>query len=62
MAAFAIGSVMTIMIIVLEMTTYATDVHHVIEWVLAMTVTATESRVATIQCEVGVVGMVKTRV
>ena len=62
MAALTLGPVMTVVVVVLEMAADATHVHHVIERVFAVTITATEFRVPALKREVGIAGMVETRV
>ena len=62
MAALTTGSVMTVVVVVLEMTANTTHIHHVIERVFAVAVAATKFRVPTLKRKVGVAAMVETRV
>jgi hypothetical protein len=62
MATLTLGPVMTIVVVVLEMTANTTHIHHVIERVFAVAVAATKFRVPTLKRKVGVAAMVETRV
>ena len=62
MATLTLTPVMTVMVVVLEMTADTTHIHHVIKRVFAMAVATTKFRMPTLKRKVGVAGMVETRV
>ena len=61
-ASIALLSVMTFVLIVFQMTRYASHIHNIIKWALGVTITARQLSVFAKQFEIGVSKMVKAGV